>query len=328
MKKRLVGFSFILLLSSVLTGQKSIADEEVLGGTCFFVDSLGTAVTNLHVVERAASIEVVAADGTRSLAKVVKSSSILDIAVLATEIKTPKWLALAPNNSLTLGQNVFTIGFPATNILGDAPKYSEGTISSLRGLHNDESWIQISTPIQPGNSGGPLVDQSGDVVGVVTATVAFEKFFSETGSLPQNVNWAIKADYVRPMIKSNPRVYKSRNKLQIIADTEKSICRVITLREKKKANPVKVDPPGDFLGDQEGGFFLSVGSFRSMADADQLKSHLALLGFQARIQVVTVDDIRWNRVRFGPFKNLDSANDLRQILLENGIESLVRKVEP
>lgn len=196
-------------------------------GTCFFIDSFGTAVTNNHVISGSSTIEVIAANGSKSSATLIKTSSILDVAVLATGHQTPQFLTLAENDSLALGQDVFTIGFPVTNLLGDKPKYSEGTISALSGLNNDDSWIQMSTPIQPGNSGGPLVDLNGQVVGVVTATAAVEKFFSVTGSLPQNINWAIKVEYARALIPETSTHTRFSNKQEAIAHTEQSVCRVI-----------------------------------------------------------------------------------------------------
>jgi S1-C subfamily serine protease len=196
-------------------------------GTCFFIDAFGTAVTNSHVIEGQSNIEIVVTNGTKSSATVIKTSRSLDVAVLATGHQTSNFLTLAPNDSLTLGLDVFTIGYPVTNILGDKPKYSEGTISALSGLNNDDSWIQVSTPIQPGNSGGPLVNEKGQVVGIVTATAAVEKFFAVTGSLPQNINWAIKAEYARALIPANSSQVKFDNKQDAISHTEKSICRVI-----------------------------------------------------------------------------------------------------
>jgi S1-C subfamily serine protease len=196
-------------------------------GTCFFVDGFGTAVTNNHVIEGHTNIEVIAANGSKSSATIIKSSKVLDVAILATGHQTPQFLTLAATGTLALGQDVFTIGFPVTNILGDKPKYSEGTISALSGLNNDDSWIQMSTPIQPGNSGGPLVDLNGQVVGIVTATAAVENFFALTGSLPQNINWAIKAEYARALIPDSSSNTHISNKQEAIAHTEKSVCRVI-----------------------------------------------------------------------------------------------------
>ena len=74
----------------------------------------------------------------------------------------------------------------------------------------------------------PLLDhESGQVIGIVTATAAVEKFFSVTGSLPQNINWAIKAEYARALIPGVSTNTRLSNKQEVIAHTEKSVCRVI-----------------------------------------------------------------------------------------------------
>ena len=82
-----------------------------------------------------------------------------------------------------------------SHILGKEVKYTDGSISSLSGLQGDATFFQINVPIQPGNSGGPLVNADGDVVGVVTATAAVEAFYKSVGAMPQNVNWAVKGAY-------------------------------------------------------------------------------------------------------------------------------------
>jgi len=109
------------------------------------------------------------------------------------------YLSLARPRSLKIGDPVFTVGFPATNLLGSEPKFTDGSVSALSGLRGEATVIQTSVPIQPGNSGGPLLTNEGSVVGVVTSTAAVQAFLSVTGTLPQNVNWAVKSEYATPL---------------------------------------------------------------------------------------------------------------------------------
>jgi len=85
---------------------------------------------------------------------------------------------------------VFTVGYPVTDILGEELKFTDGVISSLSGVGDDAAFVQITVPLQPGNSGGPLVNNAGEVVGVVTSTAAVANFVRTVGTLPQNINWA------------------------------------------------------------------------------------------------------------------------------------------
>jgi S1-C subfamily serine protease len=85
-----------------------------------------------------------------------------------------------------------------------APKLTRGEISSLSGVRDNPSEFQISVPVQPGNSGGPLVMESGIVVGVVVARLHDSNTFEQTGSLPQNVNYAVKSDRLLGLLHSVP----------------------------------------------------------------------------------------------------------------------------
>lgn len=195
-------------------------------GTCFFIDGSGTALTNMHVIQDSTKIKVINSDGMSSDATVLVSSGGMDVAALTTNLKSPYYLTFAPRGSVTLGQEVFTIGYP-TPELGSNPKYSSGSISALSGLYDDRRWFQMSTPIQPGNSGGPLLNEIGQVIGIVTSTAAVEAFYAMTGALPQNVNWAIKADDALNVI-PNAQFGKGFSiKEDAIAHTENSICRVM-----------------------------------------------------------------------------------------------------
>ena len=103
-----------------------------------------------------------------------------------------------------LGCQVFTIGFPKTSIMGKNPKVTNGIISALSGIYDDPRMLQTTVAIQSGNSGGPLVNMEGEVVGIVTGKLSAVKMFKWTGDLPQNVNYAIKVSYISSMLSSIP----------------------------------------------------------------------------------------------------------------------------
>jgi len=196
-------------------------------GTCFAINSNGQLVTSYHVVEGSEHIKVRLEDGQVEEAKLLKSSPANDLAVLQIQRKTPNFLPLASAKTTSLGTPVFTMGFPATSILGSDVKFSEGVINSLSGFQNDAIYMQISMPVHPGNSGGPIVTDDGSVVGVVTATAAIATFIKQTGTLPQNVNWGIKADYLIPMVDSleTPNI-KANNRQEAIELVRKALCLV------------------------------------------------------------------------------------------------------
>ena len=89
-------------------------------------------------------------------------------------------------------------------IRGTAPKYTNGTVSALSGVRGDASFLQISVPIQPGNSGGPLVNEGGDVVGVVVSTAGAPAFIRATDSIPQNINWAVNSVFASALFTPPP----------------------------------------------------------------------------------------------------------------------------
>lgn len=158
-------------------------------GTGFFITEDGHLVTCEHVVDDGKLFSVRTAGGTFA-ATVIATDKTNDVAILKV---SGKFTPLAINtNALTLGQAAFTIGFPNIDIQGLAPKYTDGKVSSLSGIHDDASAFQISVPVQPGNSGGPLTDAGGNVIGIVVARLNDYAALKRTRSIPQNVNYAVK----------------------------------------------------------------------------------------------------------------------------------------
>jgi S1-C subfamily serine protease len=161
-------------------------------GSGFFVTPDGYLLTNFHVVDGANKVRVKYKSRIYP-AKVVQTDKTGDLALVKVEGSDFSSLAISRKDSAELGDEVFTIGFPNIDMQGLEPKYTDGKISSLAGMQDDPSEYQISVPVQPGNSGGPLCDENGEVVGIVVARLNDFAALRESGAVPQNVNYAVKS---------------------------------------------------------------------------------------------------------------------------------------
>ena len=163
----------------------------------------GFVVTNYHVVKGREEFLLLCKDGQKIPAAIASYDSANDLALLkATEPrKLPPALPLATRPA-RVGEKVFTIGYPHPTLMGAEPKLTDGIINSLTGMGNDPRTYQISVPVQAGNSGGPMLNMRGEVVGIVTAKLSASEVFKWTGDLPQNVNYAIKTPYLSVLLSS------------------------------------------------------------------------------------------------------------------------------
>ncbi len=173
--------------------------DQIEVGTGFVVRPDGVLVTAWHLVQAGGVITVACPDQAPQVASPREISRSHDVAVLRIPLAGLPYLSLTETGSLRLGDSVFTIGFPVAELLGPDPKFTDGAVSALSGLGGDATLMQMTVPIQPGNSGGALLTAEGEVVGVVVSTAAVHAFLTETGTLPQNLNWAVKAEYARPL---------------------------------------------------------------------------------------------------------------------------------
>ncbi len=102
-------------------------------------------------------------------------------------------------------------------------------LGSLSGPGNDDTFIQVTVPIQPGNSGGPLLNNNGQLIGVVTSSAAILNFLKYTGTLPQNISWAVKSNYLLPLIhqeETNNVTFSLNTKAELVKHVKKSICLI------------------------------------------------------------------------------------------------------
>ena len=135
-----------------------------LTGTGFFVTTDGYLLTAWHIVSKTKAVRV-SMKGKAYEAKVIRSDKANDMVLLKVDGTFPA-LAFSPSEGVKLGEDVFTVGFPNIGLQGIAPKLTRGNVGALSGIQDDPSAFQISVPVQPGNSGGPLLDIAGNVVGV------------------------------------------------------------------------------------------------------------------------------------------------------------------
>ncbi len=188
-------------------------------GSGFFITDDGYFVTNYHVVKGASRYEVKGSSGNL-VAKLISTDTANDLAVLKVEGQFSA-LPVIASRGVKLGDTVATIGFPDTLLQGISPKLSKGEIASLAGAFDDPRLFQISVPIQPGNSGGALVDGHGNVVGVVSYSLKQKAALAVTGELAQNVNYAVgEQPTCSNALESVPEV---TSKMKAIDNTEKKI---------------------------------------------------------------------------------------------------------
>lgn len=165
------------------------AESGETSGTAFFVSHEGKALTNAHVVSGCQQIRV--KGGTQSgTAQIIATDKDNDLALLSTDLHPSEiadWRL-----SIRQGEHIVIYGFPLLGVLSSTGNVAEGSVTALAGLNDDSRFLQISAPVQPGNSGSAVFDQSGRVVGIVDAKLDALKVAAALGDIPQNINFAIK----------------------------------------------------------------------------------------------------------------------------------------
>lgn len=181
-------------------------------GSGFFITPSGHFLTNFHIVEKAKKYEILWGD-KKYAASLVDSDPNLDVALLRVKGQRFPSLPFSGRRIANLGEDVFAVGYPRPTLQGASIKVTKGVISSLRGIMDDPHCYQIDASLQPGNSGGPIVDAVGNVVGVSVSQLKGTKAMRESGDIPQNVNYAIKSSFVMAFLDSTQEcAYKTDNR--------------------------------------------------------------------------------------------------------------------
>lgn len=200
-------------------------------GTAFVVKrSDGLLLTNHHVIEGCSrltlssgiSVEVIAQDPRRDLA-LVKTNSTLDAQVKFRRDQT-----------LDLGEPVFVFGFPLYGLSSTALNLTNGIVTALVGINDNPARFQLNAGVQPGNSGGPVVDNSGLVIGVAVARLSDRAIMAATGTIPQSVNFAVRGQVVESFLLENgivverlPATESSRELREIAQEMQRAVFPIL-----------------------------------------------------------------------------------------------------
>jgi len=184
-------------------------------GTGFFITGDGYLLTNAHVVEGCPDPRVICGLAEPVIAQVIARDAANDLAVLKVDFTNEHVACL--RTGVRIGEEIAAFGYPLQGVLSAGGNFTVGNVSSLAGIKDDSRHIQISAPIQPGNSGGPVVDQAGNVIGAVVSKLAD---FTQ-----QNVNFAIKTNVLMAFLDSHGVPYStviSEHPLQMVELAEKA----------------------------------------------------------------------------------------------------------
>lgn len=167
-------------------------------GTCFLISANGYLITNNHCIEGAKEITVKGIDGdftTKYGATVVAADPSNDLALLKLGNKNIKFTTPSigiRSSGVAQGEKVYALGFPKASAMGEEVKITEGIISAKSGVGGDISKFQISAAVNPGNSGGPLIDEQGNITGIICAK----------STIAESAGYAIKASYLETFLKN------------------------------------------------------------------------------------------------------------------------------
>ena len=193
--------------ASSITAPNSKSMKLISVGTGFYISASGNVLTNNHVVDGCGEIRIPVENAK---GKLVVADQSNDLALVKLEVSGKPSLQFQSADELKQGEEVFAFGFPLDGYLPGSGNITTGIISALAGPSNNSSLIQTTAPVQPGNSGGPLMNKKGKVVGVVVGKANAIKIAKVTGDIPQNINFAISSRTVKSFLDGNNVEYQKK----------------------------------------------------------------------------------------------------------------------
>lgn len=181
---------------------QSKPEDKISTGSGFFVDAQGRFITNHHVIDTCKNVVVKTPDGQIRKASVKATDAANDMALI--QVTGAEGHKFAPLRlGARLGEGIATFGYPHLDMLANTGNFTLGNVTALAGVNDDSRFYQISAPVQSGNSGGPVLDNFGNVAGVVQSKLNVLKVAIASGDFPQNINFAIKGAILASFLESN-----------------------------------------------------------------------------------------------------------------------------
>lgn len=174
--------------------------------------------TNAHVVNGCKEVTL-RCSSVHSQANVIARDEANDLAVVHSDRSLPAAVSFR-DAPVRPGDQVVALGYPLAGLLVSSVSLTVGNVSALAGLGDDSRFLQISAPVQPGNSGGPLLDASGHLVGIVSGMINDRLVVRATGSIPQNVNFALKTTVARTFLDSQGIAYQTAQSEQQLSPAD------------------------------------------------------------------------------------------------------------
>lgn len=201
----------VMLLAPKALAMASDPEERAQSsGTGFIVSRQGHILTNHHVVDGCISVRTTTEGKLKELT-IVGVDEENDLAVLRLKGPISSVARFREGRSIRPGDSVVVVGYPLHRLLASEANVTTGTVSALAGIGNDARVLQMTAPVQPGNSGGPLLDQSGLIVGIVVSKLNALKMAIVTGDFPQNVNFAINGAVSKLFLDAHNIKYETAN---------------------------------------------------------------------------------------------------------------------
>lgn len=184
--------------------------KKLTQGSGFFLNKEGYVVTNHHVIENLNEVFIQLQDKKNIPAKVLFRDKLNDLALLKPikNYQPTYWFNIL-NKKPLIGSNINVIGYPLTDVLGSDVRITQGIVSSEKGIKGDNRQFQISAPIQPGNSGGPIINSQLELVGIATARLSDKYLLEYMNIIPQNINFGVTSIKLHQLLKkyniNNPK---------------------------------------------------------------------------------------------------------------------------